>query len=154
MPLWKVEFYDSVYKIYDRDNNLTGYLFPYYPKSQEINEDTAIMKLHNSHSVVNGASLMLPMIKLDLLDIEEGQSLDTVLEHLTNNIEKAKEWKGWYLSNKDKYDVLECMVYTAREDRQMLSIVLDLRSEFTLGTKEVANFIAPILDNLSEHGMI
>lgn len=154
MPLWKVEFYDSVYKIYDRDNNLTGYLFPHYPKLEEINEDIAIMKLHNSHSVVIGASLMLPMIKLDLLDIEEGQSLDTVLEHLTDNIEKAKEWRGWYLSNKDKYNVLECMVYTAREDRQMLSIVLDLRSEFTLGTKEVTNFVVPILENLSGHGMI
>jgi hypothetical protein len=154
MQLWKVEFYDSVYKIYDRNNNLTGYFFPHYPKSSEINEDTVIMNLHNSHSVVNGASLMLPMIKLDLLDIEEGQSLDTVLKHLTDNIEKAKEWRGWYLSNKDKYNVLECMVYTAREDRQMLSIVLDLRSEFSLGTKEVTNFIAPILDNLSGHGMI
>ncbi|MGG6460822.1 MAG: hypothetical protein ACM3JQ_05280, partial [Candidatus Eiseniibacteriota bacterium] len=75
MQLWEVEFYDSVYKIYDRNNNLTGYFFPHYPKSSEINEDTAIMNLHNSHSVVNGASLMLPMIKLDLLDIEEGQSL-------------------------------------------------------------------------------
>jgi hypothetical protein len=36
----------------------------------------------------------------------------------------------------------------------MLSIVMDLGSEFTLGTKEVASFITPILGNLSEQGMI
>jgi hypothetical protein len=151
---WKVEFYDSVYKIYDKDSNLTGYLFPHYPKLQEENEDSAIMKLHNSHSVACGASLMLPMIKLDLLDIEEGQSLDDVLSHLTENIERTKEWREWYLSNKNEYDILECLVYTAREDRQMLSIVMDLGSEFTLGTKEVASFLTPILENLSEQGMI
>jgi hypothetical protein len=80
--------------------------------------------------------------------------LDAVLNHLTDNIGRAKKWREWYLSNKDKYDMLDCLVYTAREDRQMLSIVIDLRSEFTLGTKEVAHFIAPILDNLSEQGMI
>ena len=28
--LWKLEYIDSVYKIYDWDKNLTGYFFPNY----------------------------------------------------------------------------------------------------------------------------
>ena len=67
---------------------------------------------------------------------------------------KAKEWQDWCISNKDKYDILEYQVHTAREDKQMLSILLDLGSQFTLGTKEVASFLAPILDDLSAKGMI
>ena len=49
---------------------------------------------------------------------------------------------------------LEYQVHTAREDKQMLSILLDLGSQFTLGTKEVASFLTPILDDLSAEGMM
>lgn len=97
---------------------------------------------------------MLPMVKLNLLDIEEGQSLDDVIAKLAYNIKKAKEWQDWCVSNKDKYDILEYQVHTAREDKQMLSIVIDLGSQFTLGTKEVARFLTPILDDLSAEGMM
>ena len=81
---------------------------------------------------------MLPMLRLNLFDIEEGQSLDEVIDKLAYNVEKAKEWQDWCISNKDKYDILEYQVHTAREDKQMLSILLNLGSQFTLGTKEVA----------------
>lgn len=151
---WKVDFYDSVYKIYDKDGNLTGYLFPNYPKINEENEDSVTLELAKSHSVVTGGSLMLPMVKLNLLDIEEGQSLDEVIDKLAINIKKARQWQVWCASNKDKYDILGHEVYTAREDKQMLSIVLDLGSQFTLGTKQIASFISPILDDLSTEGMI
>ena len=97
---------------------------------------------------------MLPMLRLNLFDIEVGQSLDDVIDKLGYNMKKAKEWQDWCISNKDKYDILEYQVHTAREDKQMLSILLDLGSQFTLGTKEVANFLTPILDDLSAEGMM
>ena len=97
---------------------------------------------------------MLPMLRLNLFDIEEGQTLDEVIDKLAYNMKKAKEWQDWCISNKDKYDILEYQVHTAREDKQMLSILLDLGSQFTLGTKEVASFLTPILDDLSAKGMI
>ena len=151
---WKIDFYDSVYKIYDKGGNLAGYLFPNDPKIPEQDEDSITLELSKSHSAVTGGRLMLPMVKLNLLDIEEGQSLDDVIDKLAYNIKRAKEWQDWCASNKDKYDILEYQVYTAREDKQMLSIVLDLGSQFTLGTKEVASFLTPILDELSAEGMI
>lgn len=151
---WKIDFYDSVYKIYDKGGNLAGYLFPNYPKIHEEDEDSMTLKLNNSHSTVPGGRLMLPMVKLNLLDIEEGQSLDDVIDKLASNIKRAKEWQEWCVSNKDKYDILEYQVNTAREDKQMLSILLDLGSQFTLGTKEVARFLTPILDDLSAEGMM
>lgn len=97
---------------------------------------------------------MLPMLRLNLFDIEEGQSLDEVIDKLAYNMKKAKEWQDWCISNKDKYDILEYQVHTAREDKQMLSILLDLGSQFTLGTEGVANFLTPILDDLSAEGMV
>jgi hypothetical protein len=151
---WKIDFYDSVYKIYDKGGNLAGYLFPNYPKISEEIEDSVTLELANSRSPVAGGRLMLPMLRLNLFDIEEGQSLDEVIDKLAYNMKKAKEWQGWCISNKDKYDILEYQVHTAREDKQMLSILLDLGSQFTLGTEGVANFLTPILDDLSAEGMV
>jgi hypothetical protein len=151
---WKVDFYDSVYKIYDHDANLAGYLFPNYPVLDEENQDSMALNLAKSHSVVHGGRVMLPMVKLNLLDIDEGQQLDDVIANLDYNTKKARDWKDWCDSNKDKFDIRGCRVYTAREDRQMLSILLYLGSDFALGTKEVASFLTPLLDALSENGMM
>ena len=151
---WKIEFYDSVYKIYDKDRNLAGYLFPNYPNIREEIEDSVTLELANSHSAVPGGRLVLPMLRLNLFDIGEGQSLDEVIDKLAYNIKKAKEWQDWCVSNKDKYDILEYQVHTAREDKQMLSILLDLGSQLTLGSEEDASFLTPILDDLSAEGMM
>jgi hypothetical protein len=152
---WGIEYYDTVYKIYDKDNNLTGYFFPNYPNAEEdVDEDDFIMDLNKSHTPVNGGSLLLPMLKLNLLDIEEGLSLENVIEQLEINIRRVNEWKQWFLSNKNQFKISECLVYTAREDREMLSIVMKLNLEFRLSNKEISISLTPILNNLSEFGMI
>lgn len=33
---WKIDFYDSIYKIYDKDGNLAEYFFSNYPKIRQI----------------------------------------------------------------------------------------------------------------------
>jgi hypothetical protein len=45
-------------------------------------------------------------------------------------------------------------IYTAREDRNMLSIVLSIASDFILGEVEVVTNLAPLLDNLHESGLL
>jgi len=97
---------------------------------------------------------MLPMVRIDVPDIENGQSLEDVIGNFASSIERVRAWKEWYESNKVKYHIQEYQVYTAREDKQMLSIVFKLSSQFMLGTKEVSTFLAPFLENLSEQGMM
>lgn len=150
---WKIDFYDSVYKIYDKDGNLAGYFFPNYPKIR-TDRDSEALKLAKSHSVAAGGRLMLPLVRIGLPDIETGQSLEDVIGNFASSIERVREWKEWYESNKVKYHIQEYQVYTAREDKQMLSIVFKLSSQFMLGTKEVSIFLAPFLENLSEQGMM
>lgn len=150
---WKVDFYDSVYKIYDKDGNLAGYFFPNYPKVQ-ANRDSEALKMAKSHSIVSGGSLMLPLVRLDLPDLEEGQNLEDLIGNFASSIDRVKEWKEWYESNTVKYHIQGYQVYTAREDKQMLSIVFNLDSQFALGTKEVSIFLDPILKDLSENALI
>ena len=43
-PLWKLEYIDTVYKIYDWDKNLTGYFFPNY----DIDVDNYVRMSHKT----------------------------------------------------------------------------------------------------------
>ena len=77
---WKAEYEDTLYKVYDWDGNLAGYFFPQYgdlfPKEQE---DEIIEEMNKGHSQVSEATLLLPMVKLGLLDNQEGMELDFVI---------------------------------------------------------------------------
>ena len=78
---WKAEYDDTLYKIYDWGGNLAGYLFPAYsniePKDEEI-----IVELNRIHAQVTEGTLLLPMVKLNLLDNNEGMDIDYVIHHL------------------------------------------------------------------------
>jgi hypothetical protein len=45
-------------------------------------------------------------------------------------------------------------VYTAREDRNMLSIALGIVETFNLGEKEVRDFLFPLLNKLHEDRLL
>src|SRR6476646_11732177 len=96
---WKMEYYNKIYKVYDADKNLAGYFFPRYDlveetedglkhreKKQMDNEDKIIELMNKSHITVRGGQLMLPMIKLSLLDNEEVLGLDYTIVLLTENL--------------------------------------------------------------------
>jgi hypothetical protein len=46
------------------------------------------------------------------------------------------------------------LVYTAREDRNMLSILLGIKNEVILGEKEVVESLVPLLNKLHEDGLL
>ena len=79
---WKFEYEDTVYKVYDWNNNLAGYFFPNYNLIQKQNgtkrnekqqeEGEVIEEMNKLHENVRGGNLMIPMLRLNLLDNEEG----------------------------------------------------------------------------------
>ncbi|AFU59044.1 hypothetical protein Ngar_c21130 [Candidatus Nitrososphaera gargensis Ga9.2] len=152
---WKAEYDDTLYKIYDWDGNLAGYLFPQYgdiePKEQE---DEIIDELNKTHSEVPEATLLLPMVKLDLLDKQEGLDIDYVILSLEANAERTIVWKKWLHDNAKSFKIVGAAVYTAREDRNMLSIALGIVTTIRLGEKEVRDFLSPLLDKLHEDGLL
>ena len=166
--LWKLEYEDTVYKIYDWDKNLTGYFFPNYDKAKEtdgndktygdnydFDEETEIIdKMHKENLTVFGGNLMLPMIKLYLLDNQDGIDLDYAISTLEENVQRTKRWKEWIQHNHERFKITGSSIYTAREDRNMLSILLGIDASLTLGEKELLNRLRPLLDKLHEDKMI
>jgi hypothetical protein len=164
---WKLEYVDTVYKIYDWDKNLAGYFFPNYnitnesdyektnDENYDFEEQTDLIdKLHKENQDVIGGNLMLPMIKLHLLDNQEGIELDYAISTLEENVQRTKRWKEWIMHNQERFDIIGSSIYTAREDRNMLSIVLGMASTMTLGEKELLMELKPLLDKLHEDEMI
>ena len=161
-PLWKLEYIDTVYKIYDWDKNLTGYFFPNYDidvdnykdkdESQDAHEveDKIIEQMNKEKQSVKGGNVMLPMVKLQLLDNEEGIDLDYVINSLEQNAQRTRKWKQWINDNHVEFKIFGSSIYTAREDRNMLSIVLGLGSNIILGEKEIGINLRPLLDKLHQ----
>jgi hypothetical protein len=150
---WKAEYDDTLYKIYDWGGNLAGYLFPAYsniePKDEEI-----IVELNRIHAQVTEGTLLLPMVKLNLLDNNEGMDIDYVISSLEANTERTNRWKKWLYDNAEPFNIAGSAVYTAREDRNMLSIALGIVGTFNLGEKEVRDFLSPLLDKLHEDELL
>ena len=165
---WKLEYIDTVYKVYDRDKNLAGYFFPNYdminekedsvkdPKENyDFEEETNIIdEMNKENQKVNGGNLMLPMIKLHLLDNQEGMNIDYAIDALEENVQRTKRWREWIKQNHEEFKVIGSAIYTAREDRNMLSIVIGLDMYMVLGEKELLSHLKPVLDRLQEDGML
>jgi hypothetical protein len=135
---WKAEYDDTLYKIYDWNGNLAGYLFPTY-RDIEPRDEEVIVELNRIHAQVTEGTLLLPMVKLNLLDNNEGMD---------------NRWKEWLHDNAEPFNIADSAVYTAREDRNMLSIALGIVETFSLSEKEVRDFLSPLLDKLHEDGLL
>src|SRR6185312_3025510 len=148
---WKLEYFDTIYKIYDWNKNLAGYFFPNYDmrneseviekeyvKNYDFDEETTIIdKMNRENQKVFGGNLMLPMIKLYLLDNEEGINLDYAISSLEDSTQRVKKWKDWIQTNQVEFNLMNSAMYTSREDRNMLSIVLGIGVHMVLGEKEL-----------------
>ena len=148
---WKMEYEDTIYKIYDWSKNLTAYFFPNYNLVEDSeNEDEIIEKLNQSHQNVRGGNILFPLIKLNLLDKKERIDLDYTIVALEQNLKRTKVWREWLLQNDRKFAISGNAVFTSREDREMLSIALVIDSNIILGEKETLVALTPLLDELHE----
>jgi hypothetical protein len=117
-------------------------------------EDEIIDELNKSHQSVSGGSILFPMVKLNILDKEEGVGLDYTIFALEESLKRVQIWNQWLLQNNSKYEIVGNSVYTSREDREMLSIALGINSDIVLGEKEILAALTPLLDGLHDDGLL
>ncbi len=152
---WKIEYDDTIYKIYDWNGNLAAYFFPNYESDETTEEEDEIIEKYNkAHQSVRGGNILFPMAKLNVLDKEEAIDLDYTIMALEQCLQRVKVWKEWILENYMKFEITGNGVHTSREDREMLSIALGLDSNITLGEKEILVALTPLLDELNKAGLL
>jgi hypothetical protein len=152
---WKMDYDDTIYKIYDWNGNLTAYFFPSYNLEETADdEDEIIEKLNKEHQSVRGGNLLFPMAKLNVLDKEQALSLEYTILALEQCLQRVKVWKEWLLKNHEKFEITGSGVHTSREDREMLSIAFGVDSNIILGEKQILETLTPLLDELHEVGLL
>lgn len=151
---WKMDYDDTIYKIYDWNANLAGYFFPNYELEDTSEDEENIERLNKKHQSVQGGDLLFPMTKLNLLDKEQTLILDYTILALEQSLQRVKLWKQWILENRKRFDIIGNGVYTSREDREMLSIDLRIDSNIILGEKEILLTLTPLFDELHETGLL
>jgi hypothetical protein len=146
---WKGEYEDTIYKIYDWNNNLAGYFYPIYniQRMSEIEEEEIIVRMNENKEKVQGGHLMVPFLKLDLLDIDN-LNIDEAISRLQINIQRAIAWKKWIDDNKNKFNLTQSFVCTSREDRNLLALLFMINKEIVLDEKILVKEITPLLDQL------
>jgi hypothetical protein len=146
---WKCEYDDTVYKIYDWDNNLAGYFYPLYDirGKNEIEEEEIIVKMNEKKEKINGGHLMVPFLKLNLLDIDY-LTIDETISNLQNSTQRALIWKKWIEDNRNKFNLSKSLICTSREDRNLLAVLFEINKELTLDEKIIIGEITPLLDQL------
>jgi hypothetical protein len=157
--LWNIEYDETVYKIYDRNKDLAGYFFPDYGSGFDENssheEETIIETLNKEHKEVSGGEVLVPLVKLYLLDIEDKHvDLDFAYGQLEAALHRLDAWKEWMKGSSERFNIVGNGIYTSREDRNMLSIALRLNSQFVLSEKEISLLLKPILDSLNQSGLL
>jgi hypothetical protein len=146
---WKSEYDDTVYKIYDWDNNLTGYFYPSYniKGKNENEEEEIIVKMNEKKEKIDGGHLMIPFLKLNLLDMDY-LTIDNTISHLQNCIQRALMWKKWIENYSNKFNLSRSLICTSREDRNLLAVLFEIKQEIELDEKIIIREITPLLDQL------
>lgn len=146
---WKCEYDDTVYKIYDWDDNLAGYFYPLYNirGKNEMEEEEIMVKMNEKKEKLSGGHLMIPFLKLNLLDFDY-LTIDEVISNLQNSINRAITWKKWIEGNKNNFNLSKSLICTSREDRNLLAVLFEINREIILDEKIIITEITPLLDQL------
>ena len=86
LALWKLDFEDGYFRIYDSKKLVAGYFDPDYGDLSTVKdpEDVILSKIKN-HDVILGGMLMIPLVKFKLFDTD----LNTVLSEVKQNISRV-----------------------------------------------------------------
>jgi len=122
--LWKLEFDEGYYRIYDSKKLIVGYFDPdygdVYPKE---NSEEIILSMVKNHDKILGGVIMVPLVKFRLFDTD----LDTSLSEVERNVNRVaghlQKWKN-FLSQTNR------QVHSIRishTDQDMLTITFKLK---------------------------
>jgi len=151
--LWKLEFDEGYYRIYDSKKLIVGYFDPdygdVYPKE---NSEEIILSMVKNHDKILGGVIMVPLVKFRLFDTD----LDTSLSEVERNVSRVaghlQKWKN-FLSQTNR------QVHSIRishTDQDMLTITFKVKfsKPTPLGKTELMEEIFTTLDLLQKSDLV
>lgn len=151
--MWKLEFDEYYYRIYDSKNQIAGYFDPEYgdifPKE---NEEEIIEKMHKTHEKIPGGYLMFPLVKFGIFDSGFHSTLQELIPRMSAIVTRLQMWEEFLslIQTENHY------VRISHTDQDMLSITIPMRfsKPTPLHHKDILIEISPILNQLHQQSLL
>jgi hypothetical protein len=93
LGLWKLEFEDGYFRIFDSKKLVAGYFDPNYGDLSKVKnpEDVILSKIQN-HDIILGGMIMIPLVKFKLFDTDLNTSLSEVKHNVSRVSNHLQKW--------------------------------------------------------------
>jgi len=95
--VWKLEFEDGYFRIYDSTKLIAGYFDPDYGDlSSTKNPDDVILSKIKNHDQILGGMIMIPLVKFKLFDTDLNTTISEVEQNVSRVYAHLQKWNFSY----------------------------------------------------------
>jgi len=151
--LWKLDFDEGYFRIYDSKKLIAGYFDPdygdIYPKE---NSEEIILSMLKNHDKISGGVIMVPLVKFGLFDTDLDTSISVVEQNVNRVTEHLQKWKN-FLSQTNRH---VHSIRISHTDQDMLTITFKVKfsKPTSLEKIKLMEEIFPTLDLLQKSGLV
>jgi len=151
--LWKLDFDEGYFRIYDSKKLIAGYFDPdygeIYPKD---NSEEIILSMIKNHDKISGGVIMVPLVKFRLFDTDLDTSISEVEQNVNRVSDHLQKWKS-FLSQTNRH---VHSIRISHTDQDMLTITFKVKfsKPTPLEKTKLMEEIFPTLDLLQKSGLV
>lgn len=151
--MWKLEFDEDFFRIYDQKKMVAGYFDPDYGDIFNVKDyEEIIERMLKNHDEVPGGLLMVPMVKFRLFDTDLNVTVHEVEENVIRVAAHLEKWKSFLAATA----TMTHHVRISHTDQDMLTIAFPVSfpGPTPLRAAALAARLEPTLDLLQKSGLL
>ena len=153
MGLWKLEFEDGYYRIFDSKKLVAGYFDPDYGDLSKVKnpEDVILSKIKNRDTVLGGM-IMIPLVKFKLFDTDLNSSLSEVKQNVSRVSIHLEKWDTFF----SKINNTSHFIGISHTDQDMLTVTFPITfsKPTSLEKSNLLEEIFPVLTLLQQSELL
>ncbi len=151
--LWKLDFDEGYFRIYDSKKLIAGYFDPdygeIYPKD---NSEEIILSMIKNHDKISGGVIMVPLVKFRLFDTDLDTSISEVEQNVNRVSDHLQKWKS-FLSQTNRH-VHSIRISHTDQDMLTITFKMEFSKPTPLEKTKLMEEIFPTLDLLQKSGLV
>ena len=151
--MWKLEFEDGYYRIFDSKKLVAGYFDPNYGDLSKVKnpEDVILSKIKNRDTVLGGM-IMIPLVKFKLFDTDLNSSLSEVKQNVSRVSIHLEKWDAFF----SKINNTSHFIGISHTDQDMLTVTFPITfsKPTSLEKSNLLEEIFPVLTLLQQSELL
>ena len=151
--MWKLEFEDGYFRIFDSKKLVAGYFDPSYGDLSKVKnpEDVILSKIKNRDTVLGGM-IMIPLVKFKLFDTDLNSSLSEVKQNISRVSVHLEKWDAFF----SKINNTSHFIGISHTDQDMLTVTFPITfsKPTSLEKSNLLEEIFPVLTLLQQSELL